>query len=573
MKSHHLLRKKLMELDGRDYGGYQRLKGGWSFPGFEFHIDKIPKDPHAPPHTGVYRASIPRRAAGFPASMTASPVLRRALCDFLTREVHRNCLALCGGRRGAGNSGVITIAEPGQAILERTSVVAEGEVIEARMFLGLPAAGRSIRAELAATMLFEELPSIVRSSLFLDHLDPHRLQRHLATAEDSDFLRNGLAARGLVAFIADGALLPRASGVDPRPLEAPAVIPFKTPESLRVRFDLPHAGAITGMGIPAGVTLIVGGGYHGKSTLLQALELGIYDHIPGDGREYCVSLPETQKIRATNGRSVVGTDISAFIGDIPLAGPTASFSTLNASGSTSQAAFAAEAMEVGARVLLMYEDTSATNFMIRDKRMQELVAKRHEPVTAFVDKVKQLHQQHGISAILVMGGSGDYFDVAGRVIQMTRFEPRDVTERAWEIAARCKTERIPEGGTSFAAPSPRHPLPDGIDPHNAYGHFRITASHPHRLTFGRECVDLSDVEQIVEAAQTRAIGWAIQRARGYMDGKATLREISHRIKLDIERGGLDALDPALTGNLAQFRSLDFAAALNRMRSLQVKQAS
>ncbi len=573
MKSNDLLRKQLMELDGRDYGGYQRLKGNWSFPEFEFHIDRIPKDPYAPPHTGVYRARIPRGATGFPDSMTASRVLKTALCDFLNREVHRRCLAICGGRRGSGNSGVITIAEPGQAILERTSVVVDGEFIEARMFLGLPASGRSIRADIATTMLFEELPNIVRSSLFLANLDPDRLQRHLATAEDSDFLRNSLAARGLVAFIADGAALPRASGVDPRPLEAPTVIPFKAPESLRVRFDLPNAGSITGMGIPAGVTLIVGGGYHGKSTLLQALELGIYDHVPGDGREYCVSLPETEKIRATNGRSVAGTDISAFITDIPLGGSTASFSTLNASGSTSQAAFIAEAMEVGARVLLLDEDTCATNFMIRDKRMQELVAKKHEPVTAFVDKVRQLHQEHGISTILVMGGSGDYFDVAGRVIQMTGFEPHDVTVRAREIAERFKTERIEEGGPSFAAPSPRHPLPGGIDPHNEYGHFRITASHPHQLTFGRDAVDLSDVEQLVEAAQTRAIGRAIQRAREYMDGKATLRQISDRIMVDIQRGGLDALDPDLTGNLAQFRGLDFAAALNRMRSLKVKQGS
>ncbi len=571
MKSFEQLKQQLQHLDGKDYAAYQSLKGPWMFPHFELHIDRIPKDPYAPPGTGVYRARVPRDKAGFPGRLTTSRIREIALRDYLARQFYCQCVTISKGRRGTGNSGIITIAEPGQAILERSSVVLNEDFVEARFFLGLPASGRAIQTKIAEIMLFEELPQIVRASFFAECLDLEALNQHLGTAEDAEFLRDSLCSSDLVAFIADGAVLPRASGVDQRPLEASTVVQFKSPESLRVRVDLPNAGTITGMGIPRGITLIVGGGYHGKSTLLQALELGIYNHIPGDGREYCVSLPETVKVRAASGRSVVKTDISAFINNIPLQEATTSFSTMNASGSTSQAAFISEAMEIGAKVILVDEDTSATNFMIRDKRMQELVAKKHEPITAFVDRVRQLYKEHDISTILVMGGSGDYLSVADCVIQMTEFEPHDVSERARAIATRFTTERAPEGDHTFERPRLRLPMKDGLDPHNEYGHLRITVPEPRRLIFGRTNVDLSDVEQLVEKAQTKAIGRTILYAKEYMDDEKDLKQIVELVMKDIQREGLDVLDPNLTGDLAQFRGLEFAFSLNRMRSLEMRQ--
>jgi predicted ABC-class ATPase len=571
MKPFELLRRRLRPLDGKDYGAYQSLKGAWGFPRFELHIDRIPKDPYAPPGTGVYRARIPRAEAGFPGDMTASRLREVALRDYLARQFFRQCARISKGRRGTGSSGIITIAEPGQEVLERTSVVVDAEFVEARFFIGLPASNRAIRAALAETMLFEELPRIVEAALFAENLANAALTRHLATVEDAAFLRERLAALCLVAFIADGALLPRLSGVDPTPLDTGTVVGFQSPESLRVAIEVPNAGTIAGMGIPAGVTLIVGGGYHGKSTLLGALGLGVYDHVPGDGRERCVSLPGTMKVRAASGRSIVKTDISAFIADIPLGKPTTSFSTPNASGSTSQAAFIAEAIESGATVLLMDEDTCATNFMIRDKRMQELVPKRNEPITAFVDAVRGLYEDHGISTILVMGGSGDYFSVADHVIQMTEFVAHDVTERAHGIAERFATDRAREGDRSIKRPRRRFPLQAGLDPHNEYGHFRITASAPSQLVFGRTQVDLSDVEQLVERTQTRAIGRAILHTLQYMDGTKDVAQVVAQVLQEIHGGGLDVLDEHLTGDLAAFRGLEFAAALNRIRTLQVRQ--
>eukprot|EP00438_Fugacium_kawagutii_P004327 Skav220059 [mRNA] locus=scaffold1709:61262:63212:- [translate_table: standard] len=205
---------------------------------------------------------------------------------------------------------------------------------------------------------------------------------------------------------------------------------------MEVSITLPHAGTVTGMGITRGVSVIVGGGFHGKSTLLHALQLGIYNKVPGDGREHVVCEPSAVKIRAEDGRSVKCTDISPFINNLPfgklavmgtmaLWKATTEFSTGDASGSTSQAANIIEALEVGAMSLLVDEaprrqtdDTCATNFMIRDEKMKALVAPDKEPITAFVRKVRPLFEELGVSTILVVGGSGDFFTVADAVIMM-----------------------------------------------------------------------------------------------------------------------------------------------------------
>ncbi len=564
------VKSQLERLNGRDYAAYQSLKGAYSYRRFRLHVDRIPKDPYAPPNTGVFRASVSRTDAGFPDEYFSSRTGRLAFQDFLARQFHSACSRLCPGRRGTGNSGLITIAEPGQQILERTSILADERSIEARFFFGFPASGRKVNARTAQTMLFDELPAIVESALFASSVDLDALERHVHISEDAEYLRGQLHGLGLVAFIADGSILPRSSGVDPRPLRAERVVPFSSPDSLRVSIDLPHSGSVCGMGVPKGVTLIVGGGYHGKSTVLRALELGVYNHIAGDGRELCVSLPTAVKVRAASGRSVTKTDISAFINNLPLRQNTTSFSTQNASGSTSQAAFVSEAIEAGAHVLLMDEDTCATNFMIRDGRMQELVAREQEPITAFIDRVRQIYEELGVSTILVMGGSGDYFDVADCVIQMAGFEPREVTKRALDIARVSSSQRVREGSERFVRPRERAPDGRGLDTRNQYGHSRIAARNARHLTFGKFDVDLSDVEQIAEAAQVQAIGHAIDYAKRYMNCETPLREVVERVMDDIDRTGLDVLDPKYVGHLAAFRGLDLAATLNRIRGLEVR---
>ena len=420
-------------------------------------------------------------------------------------------------------------------------------------------------------MLIEELPRIVESALFAMSVDLSALEGHIHASEDAEHLREKLSELGLVAFIADSSILPRSSGIDPKPLRAENVVPFRSPDSMRASIALPHSGTVSGMGIPKGVTLIVGGGYHGKSTVLQALELGIYNHIPGDGCELCACLPTAVKVRASSGRSATNTDISAFINNLPLQQETTSFSTQNASGSTSQAAFVSEAIEAGARVLLMDEDTCAANFMIRDARMQQLVARDQEPITAFVDRIRQLYQELGVSTVLVMGGSSDYFDVADCVIQMVDFEPRDVIRRVLDIVRTSPSQRASEGGSDFPRPRERAPFGNELDSRNEYGHFRISARDTHHLVFGKMEIDLSDIEQIKETGQVQAIGHAIDYAKKYMDGHTPIQEVIDQVMLDVVRMGLDVLDPRCTGHLAAFRGLDLAAALNRIRGLTIHQ--
>ena len=571
MKASDDLRSDLRRINGKGYKAYKDIRGAYRFPQYQLFIDHVQGDPFASPSR--VRARVDRKLAGFGPDTTSNPSRIVAICDYLTRQFHWSCMRLARGNRGTGKSGLITIDRPVQEILERSSMVINDRFVEARFFVGLPAKGRRISGRDAEAMLCEELPAIVDASLLEKNLDLQALLGHITSSEDADILRAKLDQLGLVAFVADGALLPRASGIDPGPLAQGSAIRFRSPESLRVDVALPNRGKVSGMGIPRGVTLIVGGGYHGKSTLLNAIELGIYNHVPGDGRELVVTVPEAMKIRAADGRSIVRTDISPFINNLPFGRETSAFSTENASGSTSQAANIAEAIEAGATVLLLDEDTSATNFMIRDHRMQQLVSKDKEPITPFIDKVRNAYEDRGVSTILVMGGSGDYFSVADQVIQMTDYSPLDVTERAHAIAQTGDADRLQEGGEGFGEITSRIPLPDSFNPFRRGDRLKISVPRLREIIFGRTSIDLWDVGQIVDISQTRAIGHAIFYATRYMDGKKTLAEVTRLVEENIDREGLDALVPFLTGDLARFRGIELAASINRMRTLRMKQKS
>jgi predicted ABC-class ATPase len=567
VKSSENLRSSLKRIDGRGYKAYQDIEGIYDFGEFRLSIDHVQGDPFAAPSR--VRAKIDQKKAGFPPDTFSGTSRNIALRDFLTRRFDAAARRYSRGTRGAGNSGAIAIAAPGQEVLERTSVFVSEAEVEARFVMGLPAFGRRIAARHAEGMFFDELPRIVRAALHFKSQNLEDLDRHVCAVEDADFLRDQLDSMELLAFVADGAHLPRASGVDARPLKEGPVIPFDSPASLRREVRLPNRGTITGMGIPPGVTLIVGGGYHGKSTLLNALELGVYNHIPGDGRELVVTDPSAVKIRAEDGRRIEKVDISPFITNLPFGRDTRAFSSEDASGSTSQAANIVEALEAGARLLLIDEDTSATNFMIRDHRMQELVAKEREPITPFIDKVRQLYDERGISTILVIGGSGDYFDVADRVICMVEYKPQDVSQSARAIARKYQAERRPEGGESFGSIIGRIPLGDSLDPSRGRRPVKIAARGLHTILFGRHPIDLQAVEQLVHIGQTRAIGDALHFASRLMDGKRTLPQVIAAAMQAIESGGLDVLQPYPAGEYAAFRPLELAAALNRLRTLRI----
>jgi predicted ABC-class ATPase len=442
-------------------------------------------------------------------------------------------------------------------------MVVEPNFVEARMAVGLPARGRTVDARAASAMLLEELPQTVREALTTAGVDERAARAHVEVVEDANHLRSQLPALELVAFVADGSVLPRESGASDRPLRE-GTVPFESPEKFRIAVDLPNRGETSGMGIPEGVTLVAGGGFHGKSTLLSALSWGVYDHVLGDGRELVVARTDAVKIRAEDGRSVAGVDISGMIGELPGGRATSSFSTSNASGSTSQAANIAEALEIGTSLLLVDEDTSSTNFMIRDERMRELV--RKEPISPFIDLVRLLSESLGISTVVVVGGVGDYLDVADRVILMEDYVPRDATSQAREVRERLPSQISPSVG-EVVRPEGRRVRASSIDLRRGK---RVTARSkgPHTIELGRERVDLSYVEQLAEAGQTETIARIIGE---FVTGGSScgIEEVANRALAAISKNGLDSLGSFVghPGELSRPRAQEVAAATNRIRSL------
>jgi len=570
MESSVQLIKILQKIDGKGYKAYKDVQGSYDFGKFILHIDYVQGDPFASPSR--VRITVPQRVAGIPAHLFDSPSKSKGLEDFLTRQLHKNIHKLVKGNRGTGKSGMISVISVGQEILKRTSVLVNSIQVEARLSIGLPARGRMVLGHEAVEMLTEELPKLVDGSLIYENLDKTAVKKHVDLAEDQWFLRQKIKEMGLVAFIANGSVLPRRSGVDDRPLEQGA-IPFVSPTELEVKVQLPNAGLISGMGIPAGITLIVGGGYHGKSTLLRAIERGVYDHIPGDGREFVVTIDNAMKIRAEDGRRVEKVDISPFINNLPNGETTKAFSTENASGSTSQAANIMEALELGCSLLLLDEDTSATNFMIRDARMQKLVPSDSEPITPFIDRVRSLYEELGVSTILVLGGSGDYLDVADRVIMMDNYIPKEVTQKAKVIAQEITTGRIVESTKTDMVVTHRIPLPHSLSLDGKKK--KVKSRGVDTIQYGHTNLELDYMEQLVDVNQTRAIGDIIQYAmKKYIDGRASLREVVENVQKDIEEKGLDIISPYRglhPGDYAQPRSMEIGGAINRLRILKVKQ--
>lgn len=557
------LRATLRTLDHRGYNAYKVLTGAaYEAAGFEITVAHVQGDPFADPSR--LRARAGASVASLPDQAVAAPDARRATADYLHRRL-AGALSAESRPMGSGGGGRLTTPPPVQQVLTRSAVrVDERGAVELRFRAGLPARGRRIMGEAAASLLCDAVPAALGQVLPLDPAGLAALLDHVRTVEDAVALRLALESAGLVAFVGDGAVLPRRSGVDEAPLEPDRAVPFRSPASLRVEIETPHRGRLGGMGIRRGVTLIAGGGYHGKSTLLRAIERGVYDHVPGDGRERVVSVPGAAKIRAEDRRSIAGTDISNFITGLPSGADTASFHTADASGSTSQAAAIAEALEAGATCLLVDEDTSATNFMIRDARMRRLIDAADEPITPYNDRARQLLEREGVSSILVLGGSGEYFDIADAVIAMRAYLPEDVTSTAVRIA-----DDDPNPGPD---PPPWRP----VRPHEAVladrswiADERIRVPSPRRILFGRRELDLAAVEQIVDRAQTRAIGLALLRlARDPAAARGLLVDAIGRLMEELETRGLDALEAYPTGDLAAFRPLDLAAALHRIRPRQ-----
>lgn len=567
------LRTTLSKIDRKGYKAYQLLKGSYNFPDFTLFIDHVQADPFAPP--SKLRVRAPQNKANFPLHLFSNYSRKIALEDYITRVFSKNAKTYSNKNRGTGNSGVIKIDCGKQEILKRTSCVINSQYIEARFYAGLPSQGRRILANQCLIMLTEEIPKIIAESLFYEKLDHKDIKQFIEVCEDQDYLRSILEENGLVSFIKNGSILPRRSGVSDRPLPTTNAVIFKSPPELEVTLPTPNSGEIRGMGIPKGITLIIGGGFHGKTTLLEAIERGVYNHIPGDGREYVVTIDSAVKIRAEEGRNVQKVDISNFISNLPFKKDTKEFSTANASGSTSQATNIIEALECRSKLLLLDEDTSATNFLIRDEIMQKIIPKDKEPITPFIDRVRNIYAKYETSTIMVMGGAGDYFEVADTVIAMDTYLPYIVTDKAKQIIQNRKDTRVKESPDTFKDIAERIPLPSSINPYKGRKK-KVKSKGLTTIMFGLENIDLSSVEQIVDPSQVNAISAIILYAlrRNYIDGKNTIWQILKFVFNDIDKYGLDIISEHKDkhpGSHALPRRFEVAAAINRLRSLKVIQ--
>ncbi|MFV8836105.1 ABC-ATPase domain-containing protein [Aquisalimonas sp.] len=550
------LQSILLSIDGKGYKAYRQLTGEYAFDDFQLRVDHVQGDPFASPSR--LRVIMPWEQAMLPDDAREPQPRAVAVRDWLGRVF----------REAAGDSPEIRIDAGRQTVLDRTAVLFTDAGIEIRFTVSLPANGRTILGKTARDLLCRTLPRIVRRTLLPGQRDDDAMRRHADVVEDQAALREALEARGLVAFVADDAVLPRRSGVDDRPLES--AVAFRTPDSLRVELPAPNAGPVTGLGIPRGITLVVGGGFHGKSTLLSAVQFGVYDHVPGDGRHQVVADPEAVKLRAEDGRAVQAMDLSPFINALPYGKSTIAFSTELASGSTSQAAALQEALEMGSRTLLVDEDTSATNFMIRDARMQALVAKDDEPITPFVDRIAELRDRLGVSTVLVMGGSGDYFGAADTVIQMHDYQPRDVTAEARRIAEANPSERRIEAPAPLQAPSPRCLDVRSVEPAGKRGKRRVKVRGTDALEFGDDVVDLRALEQLVDASQARAIGLLLPAAGTAAD---SWLDDAPRWFREWLTQPWETLTRRPDGDLVRPRLTELMAVLNRLRSARFRPAS
>ena len=580
MKNSEELRQQLRSINRKSYPAYKGLKGLYHFGNYILSIDHVQGDPFASPsHVSI---QISHRDAGFPIEYYKDTLTGTTLCDYLTRQFEKQVSQYSFRAKGSGKSGLLTASHCGQEILSRTACEITEKGITARFFVGFPANGRTINATELEKILFDFLPVCIQKSFFYSSLNAKELQNYIELAEDQEFIRQTLPAKNLCAFIADGSILPRESGISSRPMKAS--VPFTSPDSLRISINLPHKGKITGMGIPKGITLIVGGGYHGKSTLLNALELGVYNHIPGDGREYVITDATAVKLRSEDGRFIKDVDISMFINDLPNKKDTRCFSTLDASGSTSQAAGIVESMEAGSHLFLLDEDTSATNFMVRDAFMQQVIQREKEPITPFLERAEDLYKKAGISTILVAGSSGAFFHIADTIIQMDNYVPKDITASVKKL---CSQYPLPAVSvTDFQLPHSHRIMSRPAESskhlrHNSRGnHSDSGAAKPERLktrisgtdgfSLGRQEIDLRYTEQLIDAEQTAALGLLLKYAVEHLaDGRRTLPEIVQFLWKNLSLHGLSFFteNQKISCGYATPRIQEIYACLNRYRGL------
>lgn len=536
------------------------------------------------PDKPTVTVSIPAEAVGIDDCLVESETFNRAAADFCLRAIKPFVDTLNEGlynrSRPDTENGRYYLYEPGGEVLTRNTAYfalcgqkdyenGSGNTVfmhpyeqlkPPRMCLCIKMQIQLPRKRLRKTiqMLCRDLPDAVDE--FTARFDITELVRALELAKKQSAIRDWLSRGDFCAFVADGSILPRMKNTR-HPMAG--AVPFRSTPDDRV-----EVCGVSGMGIRRGVTVITGGGYSGKSTLLDAIASGIYDHCPGDGRELVLTDGSAVTISAEDGRSVKNVNISPFIKWLP-GGDTRDFSTEHASGSTSQAANIMEAVNAGSRPLLIDEDRSATNFMIRDGMMKRLIER--EPITPFTDRVRELHAEQRVSTILVIGGSGEYLSVADRVYMMDDFLISDVTERAKMIYAECGEPATMPAPTEWSYS--RTLLAEGFTSYpEGSGTERLEASETGFIFIGDERLDTRMLHDLVNDAQRSALAFMLRRLETEVNTRTVdLDAAIEKLYKDIKREGLDEIYSGFFTTMERFldlpRPTELRAAINRMRGI------
>ncbi|MEI3316258.1 ABC-ATPase domain-containing protein [Eubacterium ramulus] len=561
------LKNKLESIHRKSYPAYKSLRGSYTFGDFVLSIDHVQGDPFAAPSS--LHVELPLKKAGFPEKYLEKRHTKTALEDLILRSFSKALDQYSFKAKGSGKSGLISTSRPGPEVMRRTAVEFNNIALLVRFEVGFPANGRTINAQELEKILLEFLPQIVKTCLFYQSWEKAKIQDCYELAENQQRIREVLEERKLVAFCANGSILPRKSGVSSQPLKD--AIEFQSPESMEISIDLPFGNSIRGMGIPEGVTLIIGGGYHGKSTLLQALEQGVYNHVKGDGREYVITRADALKLRAEDGRAVSHLDLSLFIHDLPNGKDTHCFSTEDASGSTSQAAGVLEGMEAETSCFLIDEDTSATNFLVRDAFMQRVVSGDQEPITPFIARVRDLYEKVGISTILVAGSSGAFFHVADTIIQMDAYRPKDVKMSVEALLPEYPPADLCSNAEPFTLPTEKRMfvMERKIKRHGRgerEERIKTKVMGTDGFSIEHNIVDLRCVEQLIDTEQTAALAAILKHIVKKGSICMEMQELVAEINTLLKKKGMAAfVEGALSCGYAYPRKEEIYLMLNRFR--------
>lgn len=575
------LYQKIRSLQGKNYGLYKSLADKtWDFGDFVLEFLHVQGDPYAPASRVMIKSSL--QMLGFSGEWSSTFERRLALSDYLYRR-----LSAVVREKFPGKDAAVVFDSAGPEMLVRNALWVDNGELRACLQVRLPGDGRKIQAEDAAEILTMVLPDLVSAALYnsgeskTDGVEPELVEHYRVLAERKEILSQ-LEERGLCAFVPDGAVLPRASGLSELPMEG--AVPFVSPAEMAVML-VANGREIRGMGIPKGITVISGGAFHGKSTLLQALTKAVYPHVPGDGREGIVVSESAVRVGVEDGRSVRGTDLSQFVRDLPGGISTKNFTTACASGSTSEAANLMEAMEAGSDVFLIDEDSSAVNFLIRDVRVRKLLGDDREPLIPLTDRIREIQ---GRSFILVAGACGDFLDLADNIIVMASYKAECARINGKNLAAGLvdgTVAKIVPGLPAFVEPQCRDfaeyvkPLLPGLRPASAVERqVKVKISGDTLLQIGFLVSDTSKAGALVDKQQRFGAGFMLlnlcQNAASNNDASngeeapkpATIMERITALCEKIKNVGFRNLPQGLSREMSLPRAIDIACVLYRLRN-------